>query len=336
MMKRIIEMTRNPKPETRNYELTRNPTTRKRVPRTRNFSRERGQSMIELAIMLPLILLLMVGGIEVGFAFHNWHLVAEAARAGVRAAARGETDAHAVDIAIDNLEQLRYTRFFDGRVEGITIDPPEDSTDRIVGNEVSAMVDYKVALNIPFWRSTWYLDMPQRAVMRIESPVRDDDDDDDVDWGGADLIPLSVLPNTFLVGTKYTLKLGGGGGAHGNYHALALGGTGAANYEDKLKHGYDGDLRIGDMVTTEPGNMSGPTNDGIDYRMSGHEDETYTTYQPHSSRVVTVPIIDHLPQGRDEVTILGFSKFFLEEVGGQGNNCYVTATYLGDVGNGHD
>lgn len=221
-------------------------------------------------------------------------------------------------------------------MNGITIDPPEDSPERITGNEVRAIVNYNVVLNIPFWGSTWYLDLPEIAVMRIESPVSGNDDDGYVDWGRADLIPLSHLPDTFIVGTKYTLKVGGGSGSHGNYHALAVGGQGGANYLDKLKYGYDGELRIGDMVTTEPGNMSGPTNNGINYRISGHEDETYTTYAPNSPRVVTVPIIAYLPHGRDNVPIVGFSKFFLEEVGGHGQNCYVTATYLGDVGNGHD
>ncbi|MEW5767511.1 MAG: TadE family protein [bacterium] len=297
---------------------------------------EGGQNLIELVVLIPFILLLMIGGIEVGFAFHNWHLIAEAARAGARVAARGGSDEHAVEIIQQNLEQLRYTKFFGGQVKGITIDPPAGSPQRITGQEVKAIVDYEVVLNIPFWGSSWNLNLPAAAVMRIESPVTEDDDDGYVDWGEADLIPLSHLPNTFIVGTKYKLKVGGGSGSHGNYQALALGGTGGANYLDKLKHGYDGELRIGDDVTTEPGNMSGPTNEGINYRIAGHEDETYTTYTPGSPRVVTVPIIAYLPEGRDEVPIVGFSKFFLEEVEGQGQDCYVTATYLGDVGNGHE
>ena len=51
--------------------------------------RERGQTFVELALTLPIILLLFFGMIEIGFATHSYMVVANAAREGVRFGARG-------------------------------------------------------------------------------------------------------------------------------------------------------------------------------------------------------------------------------------------------------
>lgn len=76
--------------------------------------------------------------------------------------------------------------------------------------------------------------------------------------------PFGVEMQEFIFATPYDLKEGGGGGYTGNYGALALGGTGASNYRTNLVNGYDDSvLRVGEVIETEPGNMNGPTLDGI-------------------------------------------------------------------------
>lgn len=76
--------------------------------------------------------------------------------------------------------------------------------------------------------------------------------------------PFGVEMQEFIFATPYDLKEGGGGGTTGNYGALSLGGTGASNYRTNLLNGYDDSvLRVGDIIETEPGNMNGPTLDGI-------------------------------------------------------------------------
>jgi hypothetical protein len=58
--------------------------------RSRNSrDRERGQNFVELALTLPIILLLFFGMIEIGFATHSFMVVANAAREGARFGARG-------------------------------------------------------------------------------------------------------------------------------------------------------------------------------------------------------------------------------------------------------
>ncbi|HIE39005.1 MAG TPA: hypothetical protein EYH30_02230 [Anaerolineales bacterium] len=51
--------------------------------------KERGQSMLELALILPVLLVLILAVVEVGFAMRNYLLVMAANREGIRFAARG-------------------------------------------------------------------------------------------------------------------------------------------------------------------------------------------------------------------------------------------------------
>ncbi|MGI5927751.1 MAG: pilus assembly protein TadG-related protein [Thermacetogeniaceae bacterium] len=96
----------------------------------------------------------------------------------------------------------------------------------------------------------------------------------------------------------------------GNFGAIALGGVGGNLYEDNLKHGYDGTLSIGDIVPTEPGNMSGPTISGVQYRID------------NGQNIIFIPLFDpveYQQHGRAEIEIAGFACFEIIGVGGPGN-----------------
>jgi hypothetical protein len=142
-------------------------------------------------------------------------------------------------------------------------------------------------------------------------------------------VPFGVVNQDFAYGEKYYLRYGPGqdgetGNLNGNFGALALGGQGANNYEENLASGYDSVLKIGQEVTTEPGNMAGPTTRGVEERIDGCE-ESYDSVEKGCPRLMFVPVIDELGNGRSEATIVGFAAFFLEgtdaeEGNGQGNN----------------
>ena len=150
--------------------------------------------------------------------------------------------------------------------------------------------------------------------------------------------PFAIEEQEFEFGTLYTLKEGGGSGSNGNYGCLALGGTGASNYKFNILNGYDGELKVGDYVTTEPGNMSNPTKSSIDElinRCNHNPKCTYGGFNPDCSRVVTVVIVDDLDvNGRNTVRILGFASFFLLAVEGQGNQCQVKGHFVKSVTQG--
>jgi Flp pilus assembly protein TadG len=141
--------------------------------------------------------------------------------------------------------------------------------------------------------------------------------------------PFAVEQQVFEHGHSYTLKKGAGDAYTGNYGALALGGTGSTTYKNNLMYGYNVDLKIGDLVAvgedfdTEPGNMSGPTYEGVRYLIDKdtHEHTDLNNLEANCPRLITIPVIDSFDiAGRSTVKIMGFAKFFLDNVdyiGGQ-------------------
>jgi Flp pilus assembly protein TadG len=136
------------------------------------------------------------------------------------------------------------------------------------------------------------------------------------------IVPFGVEQQQLIFKEPYILKYGAG--PHeteyqrhgGNFGALALGGNGANRYRDNIKYGYQGLIRIGDLVTTEPGNMAGPTDQGVSYRktLCTKGCSALTQIEANCPRVVIVPVIDALPSGgRGQATVLGFAAFFLED-----------------------
>lgn len=147
--------------------------------------------------------------------------------------------------------------------------------------------------------------------------------------GVANIVPWGIEWNDFRYGDLYRLKEGGGSGYAGNYGALALGGRGAKIYEQNILEGYQGFIRIGDWLETEPGNISGKTKSGVAYRIAQDPSATIDTVKPGSARIVIVPVLESLEvKGRSDVKVVGFAAFFLEGCGGSGNKNYVEGRFL--------
>lgn len=160
--------------------------------------------------------------------------------------------------------------------------------------------------------------------------------------------PLGVEEQQFIYGATYYLKNspGYGGSYKGNFGALALGGHGGANYRDNLEHGYPGELKLGDVVESEPGNMSGPTSQGLGALIDADPTGTYDNHDPGSPRIIKVPVVRWSDGGggRSDATVVGFAAFWLESVGGSGRENYVTGRFMqmltsnevGEAGSGDD
>ena len=165
------------------------------------------------------------------------------------------------------------------------------------------------------------------------------------------MVPLGAVPLTgqqnYQVGcaNSYTLKRGGGSSiAPGNYQAIDFpecseGGcagqpsTGASTFRCLLDHGYGCCVSIGQVVQTEPGTMSGPSFQGLKARFDSDTDRRsgicYSDYRGNGSRVVNVPIITPIGNGRTTVTITGLAAFFLTNA--PSNNGDVKAEFIHDV-----
>jgi len=162
------------------------------------------------------------------------------------------------------------------------------------------------------------------------------------------LVPLAVVPapgEEFHTGcgTGYILKQGGGAGSNGNYGAVDYPScatstgcsgptTGAKTYECLLENGYCCNVTIGQSLTTEPGNMSGPTQKGIEARFANDTDKRtgicYSQYTGNGQRVVFIPVITDPGNGRSPVTVLRFGAFFIKNIPGNGNNSVVEGEFV--------
>ena len=143
-------------------------------------------------------------------------------------------------------------------------------------------------------------------------------------------------------------------------HEGGLGGSGAADLRDNMMYGWQGEMRIGDTVPTETGNIDGPIDQGRD-GLLGSNPTSWSDFDlhldGHDPRVVLVPII-HLvhanrrdvyttsdywngaPWDQGEVVIDGFAPFFMLTVreqgdvdadGGQNDGDWIVGYYIPGV-----
>lgn len=146
--------------------------------------------------------------------------------------------------------------------------------------------------------------------------------------------PFVIEDQTLTYGQRVVLKEGAGEGDNGNYGPVSLGGNGANVYRNNIKYGYNGKLRVGDIIYTEPGNMSGPTIQGVEY-ITERDHSTFCNYSKDSLRIFTVPVVDSLDvNGRKPVTIVGFAVFFLEDADKKGGKTEIAGRFIEFTTNG--
>lgn len=157
----------------------------------------------------------------------------------------------------------------------------------------------------------------------------------------------------------------------GNCGAVDTGiGNGANAYRDALAGVSTQRCSVGDTLTTKPGNMCGPTRQGVTNRLTGvnpaftHNFSCYTdwffgrsTYavdttmpcvadganiyfyrkDPHrqeltDAHVMIVPLVDTPSKnGRSACKVLGFAAFFAEQTPSDGSNAAITGRFIGIV-----
>jgi hypothetical protein len=175
----------------------------------------------------------------------------------------------------------------------------------------------------------------------------------------AGLVPFGVLEEAITLTESTVLKYDAKNVSHGNFGALGIDGPGAKIYGDTIEHGSETPLcsqsqeTCADPTTeTEPGNMTGPTRQAVNwridntapecdefdevfqevggtYRFKGNCNPFLSVGSSDSSRVVIVPVIGELCKGHCDVTILKFAMFFIDELGScTGDSCEVTGRFV--------
>jgi hypothetical protein len=119
----------------------------------------------------------------------------------------------------------------------------------------------------------------------------------------------------------------------GNFYGLALGGRGADTYRDSIVYGWGGTVRIGDTLTTELGNMVGPTRQGVSELIARDPNAQLRRdpvtrqwyvwsdrYPPNESpRVVPIVLFDPTGPargGRTTIRVANIGAFFIERSDG--------------------
>ncbi len=126
------------------------------------FSKENGQSMVEFALIMPILLLILVGIIEFGFMFSNFLTLTNASREAVRAISLGSSDASATQRAKDTSINLDPTQIV------VVINPSDSNRDP--GDSVTVTITYEYDFLTPFMERIFGSDfqLETDTTMRVE------------------------------------------------------------------------------------------------------------------------------------------------------------------------
>jgi Flp pilus assembly protein TadG len=111
-------------------------------------SAERGQTAVEFALVAPLLIVLLLGIIQVGIAFHSYIEVTDAARAAAREAivarVAGVTPTDIRNSALSAASDLSSSSL------GVTVNPTNPAAGTS-GSTVSVTVTYPYSINLLGW-----------------------------------------------------------------------------------------------------------------------------------------------------------------------------------------
>lgn len=144
---------------------------------------------------------------------------------------------------------------------------------------------------------------------------------------GTGVRPFGVEQQELIYGQQVILKEEGGDGTTGNYGALALGNTGSSTFTYNTLYGFDGDISIGDILDSEPGNMASVIDPLKTYLNT--EPVSVGNISRESIRLWTIPIMDDMNMsGRDTATVVGFAKFYIEDIKERSGKAEITGRFI--------
>jgi len=122
----------------------------------------KGQALVELAIMLPLILIILMGIFEFGRVFNAYLIVSHASREGARSAVVGDGDTEIITTIKDSLFYLDPTKLT------INLSPNESMRSR--GSSVTVSLRYDIDIIVPIIDSIIPnpLTLESKTIMRVE------------------------------------------------------------------------------------------------------------------------------------------------------------------------
>ncbi len=276
--------------------------------------RKRGQILVMLTILIPVLLGVVAMGVDITVFYWTWSRMQSAADAAVLAGAASLPDSPSLAIAA----ATAYAKA-NGMVAS------EIATPVVAVNDLSISITLTRVVPYYFGRVLGLVNSP--VVTRATANLFNSGS-----ASGALPIGLSIQ-TTYSFGQSITLHQGGVG--PGNWDGLALGCTGAACYSNNLAYGFAGTITVGDIITSEPGKITGPTSAGIGARVSaGQSVDPGGTWSDHTlddPRIGIVPVVDWTGcNGRCDVPVKGFAAIWI--TGANGSD--INAVFIGAIATG--
>jgi hypothetical protein len=136
---------------------------------------------------------------------------------------------------------------------------------------------------------------------------------------------------------EYKLKVDQTEVAYGNFGVLALGSTGAATYEDNLRNGYRNELKSGDIIETQTGNIAGKTRNGVQLRLDECPYTPGDTSHRDCRRIILIPVYKPIEYSAGNqlktVKITGFAYFYITQPM-KSTDTYITGMFIKRAGTG--
>lgn len=116
------------------------------IRRRNNLRSEHGQAAVEFALVVPVLLVLLLGIVQGGIAFHDYLTVTDAARAAERQAIEarvsGVTQADVQQAAWSAAPDLDHSQL------GVVLADPSDPTFNTSGSQLTVTVTYPYSINV--------------------------------------------------------------------------------------------------------------------------------------------------------------------------------------------
>lgn len=121
---------------------------------------QKGQSLVEFALILPLLLLILFGIMDFGRLFHVYLTIDHAGREAARSASIGQNDTVVKKTAVDDAVDIGLT------VDKVVINP---SGSRSSGNDVTITITYPITFLTPIVGSiVGPITIKDTTIMRVE------------------------------------------------------------------------------------------------------------------------------------------------------------------------
>ncbi len=274
---------------------------------------DHGSASVVMTVALTVLMAVSVIGVDVGLITFERAKLSNALDAAALAASQELPESESDAISVANAYLI--TNGIDLNDVTITVDNDNKGIELVSTRNLSTIFGPLVDIN--------NVNIRGRAKVRV-GPVSE------VKSG---IRPLAIESQSLEYGAYVDLKLNASENYHGNFGALALGGSGALNYRNNLLFGYSGTLKIGDVIYTEPGNMTSVINPLKLYLCP--DNSTFENFDRTSRRLWVIPVVDSLEvSGSSAVTIVGFAEFFIEDIGKQSGQTKIQGRFIQYSGGG--